>query len=341
MSTLITGRRNGARRRAPSAHFARARRAAAALQRRLEAIAPRRRARELSGARASSAPSSSPPQTRLRMLRRRAAELPRGGARPLRRRAAAREPLADFDPLLARIERLVPGEGPLAERVDALHGPLHHPARPARRGDARGDRRMPAPHARPYPAAAPSERFTLEFVTGKSWSGYNWYQGNYRSLIQVNTDQPVRMGRAIDLGCHEGYPGHHVYNMLLEQRAGARARLDRVSWSIRFIRRRASSPRARPITASSSPFPGDERLASSAASSIRSPASRPDDADAYLGAGGDPASSAGARFTIARDLLDGRIDARAGDRADPALPADVARARAGSRSPSPSIIAPM
>ncbi|HEY5971385.1 MAG TPA: hypothetical protein VIT22_05335, partial [Pseudoxanthomonas sp.] len=38
------------------------------------------------------------------------------------------------------------------------------------------------------------------------------------SLIQVNTDLPVLMSRAVDLGCHEGYPGHHVLNMLLEQR---------------------------------------------------------------------------------------------------------------------------
>ncbi|HEX9689807.1 MAG TPA: hypothetical protein VGB47_12140 [Thermoanaerobaculia bacterium] len=63
----------------------------------------------------------------------------------------------------------------------------------------------------------PGERFTVEYVTGKSWSGYNWYQGSYRSLIQVNTDLPITMDRAIDLACHEGYPGHHVYNALLEK----------------------------------------------------------------------------------------------------------------------------
>ena len=61
------------------------------------------------------------------------------------------------------------------------------------------------------------ESFTVEYVTGKSWSGYNWYQGNYRSLIQVNTDLPIYIDRAIDLACHEGYPGHHVYNVLLEK----------------------------------------------------------------------------------------------------------------------------
>ena len=61
------------------------------------------------------------------------------------------------------------------------------------------------------------ESFTVEYVTGKSWSGYNWYQGHYKSLIQVNTDLPITIDRAIDLACHEGYPGHHVYNMLLEK----------------------------------------------------------------------------------------------------------------------------
>ena len=58
----------------------------------------------------------------------------------------------------------------------------------------------------------------MEFVTDKSWSGYNYYQGDYKSLIQINTDLPIRLTRAIDLGCHEGYPGHHALNMLLEAR---------------------------------------------------------------------------------------------------------------------------
>ena len=68
--------------------------------------------------------------------------------------------------------------------------------------------------ALPLPAG---ETFTVEYVTGKSWSAYNWYKGGYRSVIQVNTDLPITIDRAIDLACHEGYPGHHVYNALLEK----------------------------------------------------------------------------------------------------------------------------
>ena len=62
-----------------------------------------------------------------------------------------------------------------------------------------------------------SENFTVEYVTDKPWSGYNWYQGNFRSVIQVNTDLPIYIDRAVDLAAHEGYPGHHVYNALLEE----------------------------------------------------------------------------------------------------------------------------
>ncbi len=63
-----------------------------------------------------------------------------------------------------------------------------------------------------------NEDFKLEFVTNKSWNGYNWYKGNYQSLIQINTDINIFIDRAIDVGSHESYPGHHVYNMLLEQK---------------------------------------------------------------------------------------------------------------------------
>jgi hypothetical protein len=63
----------------------------------------------------------------------------------------------------------------------------------------------------------PAESFNVEYVKNKSWSGYNWYKGNSYSVIQVNTDLPIYIDRAVDLAAHEGYPGHHVYNALLEE----------------------------------------------------------------------------------------------------------------------------
>lgn len=61
------------------------------------------------------------------------------------------------------------------------------------------------------------ENFRVEYVRDKAWSAYNWYKGKFQSVIQVNTDFPIYVDRVIDLAAHEGYPGHHVYNALLEQ----------------------------------------------------------------------------------------------------------------------------
>ena len=126
------------------------------------------------------------------------------------------KPLSDYDTALAKIEALVPGKGPLSARVEAFQDLYTIPKDKLRpvfdAAIAECKRRTQENIALPA-----SETFTMEFVTGKSWSGYNYYKGNYHSLIQVNTDLPIRISRAVDLGCHEGYPGHHIYNVLLEK----------------------------------------------------------------------------------------------------------------------------
>ena len=64
----------------------------------------------------------------------------------------------------------------------------------------------------------PGERFEVAFVTGKPWGAYNWYKGGFQSLIEVNTDLPKTLDAVLGTLAHEGYPGHHVYNVLLEDR---------------------------------------------------------------------------------------------------------------------------
>ncbi len=127
------------------------------------------------------------------------------------------KPLAGYDAELAKIEALVPGEGALSDRVeaylDAFTIPKDRLQKTFDAAIARCRGRSMAHIAMPG-----GESFRLEFVTGKSWSGYNYYQGGYHSLIQVNTDLPIRLSRALDLGCHEGYPGHHLLNMKLEEK---------------------------------------------------------------------------------------------------------------------------
>jgi hypothetical protein len=123
---------------------------------------------------------------------------------------------ADFADVLAQLESSLPGSGPLIDRYDAFRSRF---VVPRERLDAVFKAAIDGCRSRTlqHITLPPGESFTVEYVTGKSWSGYNWYQGNYRSLIQVNTDLPIYVDRAIDLACHEGYPGHHVYNVLLEK----------------------------------------------------------------------------------------------------------------------------
>ncbi len=126
------------------------------------------------------------------------------------------KPLASFDAQLAQIETLAPGEGPLAARVEAYLDRFTIPKnklKPVFDAAIARCRGRTAAHV----AMPQDESFDLQFVTGKSWSGYNYYQGGYHSIIQVNTDLPIRLSRALDLGCHEGYPGHHLLNMKLEE----------------------------------------------------------------------------------------------------------------------------
>lgn len=121
-----------------------------------------------------------------------------------------------FQRILDKLEGLVPGDGPLPERIDRFRAGFVIPREKldAVFGAAIAEcRRRTLEHVE----LPPGESFAVEYVTNKSWSGYNWYQGNFHSLIQVNTDLPIYVDRAIDLACHEGYPGHHVYNMLLEK----------------------------------------------------------------------------------------------------------------------------
>jgi hypothetical protein len=127
------------------------------------------------------------------------------------------KPLSAYDAGLARIAELIPGNGPLAVRVDAYLDRYTIPKDKLQPVFEASIAACRAATAKWFPLPS-GENFRLEFVTGKSWSGYNYYQGNFQSLIQINTDFPIRLSRAVDLGCHEGYPGHHAHNMLLESK---------------------------------------------------------------------------------------------------------------------------
>jgi hypothetical protein len=216
------------------------------------------------------------------------------------------KPLASYEPLLKQVDALVPGNGPLDQRVEAFQAKFTIPQgrlKPVFEAaiaecKARTAQRIALPKG---------ENFELAFVTGKSWSGYNYYQGGYRSRIEVNTDLPIRVSRAVDLGCHEGYPGHHVLNALLEQHLTKGRKW--IEYSVHPL----YSPQSLLAEGSANygielAFPGRERLAYEV-KQIYPLAGLPTvDAERYYDLQTAMRDLQSARFTIARDLLEGKID---------------------------------
>jgi hypothetical protein len=54
------------------------------------------------------------------------------------------------------------------------------------------------------------EEARIELVTDEPWSAFNYYLGNRRSRVVLNTDLPVYAFRLPELVAHEIYPGHHT-----------------------------------------------------------------------------------------------------------------------------------
>lgn len=126
------------------------------------------------------------------------------------------KPLSSYDALLARIEQLAPGPGPLADRVDAFRAQY---AVPSDKLNAVMDAAIAECRKRTleHISLPADESFRMEMVKDKSWGAYNYYLGRNQSLIQINTDLPVIVGNALVLGCHEGYPGHHLQGIYNER----------------------------------------------------------------------------------------------------------------------------
>ena len=114
-----------------------------------------------------------------------------------------------------QLDDVLPGSGPLAERLDAwrtthlltrdqLTAAVHTLAEAFR---DRTDAAFGLPDG---------EHIDFELVTDQPWSGFNYYDGDLRSRVAINTDLPVSSTAIGHLIAHEAYPGHHTEHCLKE-----------------------------------------------------------------------------------------------------------------------------
>ena len=114
------------------------------------------------------------------------------------------------------LEALLPGPGALKERLDSFRESTMIP------GDRIVDigRRIAEELRRRTKGFAPlpeGESCDFSLVRDKPWAAYNWYLGEYRSRIEINTDLPIPASFILHFMAHEAYPGHHTEHAMKEK----------------------------------------------------------------------------------------------------------------------------
>jgi hypothetical protein len=119
-------------------------------------------------------------------------------------------PISYYDSLLVELDSLIPGEGNLIDRYSKYRHKFI-----VKNDHLDGSFRKALDYAalktKEYIEMPIEEGVTIEYMEGAPWSAYNWYKGNYNSLIQVNKSVDIHFEKILDLAAHESYPGHHVY----------------------------------------------------------------------------------------------------------------------------------
>ena len=108
-----------------------------------------------------------------------------------------------------RLDEVLPGSGPLAERLVTWresHAVPLDKLRPAIDSLAEDLRHR----TRELFGLPDGEHVDFELVTDQPWSGFNYYLGDLHSRVAVNTDLPVLSTSLAHLVAHEAYPGHHT-----------------------------------------------------------------------------------------------------------------------------------
>ena len=125
-------------------------------------------------------------------------------------------PDAQFERATRDLDALLPGDGSLADRLAANDAGWTVP--PERVGSvverlvARCRERAAGLYDLPE-----GEALRVTLVRDQPWTGYNWYDGGYRSRFDLNLDLPVRLPALLGTVAHESYPGHHLEHATKER----------------------------------------------------------------------------------------------------------------------------
>ncbi|MBW4719201.1 DUF885 domain-containing protein [Saccharothrix obliqua] len=109
----------------------------------------------------------------------------------------------------ARLHEVLPGPGPLAERLADHRAYDVVPPRKLGRAVHALSAALRDLVGRRFGLPA-GEAVEYEVVADRPWSGFNHYLGGFRSRVAINADLGHRMSNLPHLVAHESYPGHHT-----------------------------------------------------------------------------------------------------------------------------------
>ncbi|MCX0271173.1 DUF885 domain-containing protein [Nocardia zapadnayensis] len=116
---------------------------------------------------------------------------------------------ADYQEAHRRIDEVLAGSGPLTERMAAHRKADEIPPDKLEACVAAFSGALRELVRARYPLPD-QEHVTYEVVGDKPWSGFNYYLGDYRSTVAINSDLRQHMANLPRLISHESYPGHHT-----------------------------------------------------------------------------------------------------------------------------------
>jgi hypothetical protein len=133
----------------------------------------------------------------------------------------------------ADLDRRLPGRGSLRSRYAAYQRAFVVPEsrRTAVLERALAECRR---RARDHLALPAAEQLTIAWLRNTPWPAFTRYEGGFRSRLELNASLTFTLDGALDLACHEGYPGHHTIAVLQDAELVRQQHLIEFSLQLRF-----------------------------------------------------------------------------------------------------------
>ena len=116
------------------------------------------------------------------------------------------------------LNSLYKGPGNLLERIIASRKQKEIPYDKVKQSYSKAFNILRKQTKKLFPKLLPlKEEININIVKDQPWNAYNWYLGDKKSRIDINTDLPILWTNILSTAAHEGYPGHHTHNAVREE----------------------------------------------------------------------------------------------------------------------------